>query len=460
MITNACRSLFRRTARPRTLRRRDGRRAGVGRLGVSALVVVVAQLAVAAALAAPPVHTFDLGAGYAAQVRADGGLWVGSGATPLLEAIPRDITTGLRQRHRAAVPFTAVTAEGAPGGQRGFSVRRDDDQDGRVDEDRLDGRDNDGDGLIDEDFAAMGDAMAVVSPDPAVHFTYVHWNAAHLGSLLFLMAEAPTGAYGIDLGRGAWSEQTLVAERHDLTGRPETARATAFVGRPDAADAPWIGVIVLDPGPVPRVVLEDARLDIRLQDKALPVAIAIAPTRMQLSRMLNEAVRVRRGVVDRVTGERAAWIAPPLCARCRLAESAAATWRRDDHGRLHLTMSVAADRSGAVDPDLFRIGGRPLGPVSEIRWEPNDGPGRTLVWDATARAATPAGPWRELAAATAHGAVGRLEFVFPRDESLSRLVLDGRLEGVYRDGRPFRAELAAAPVMAGLGGEASVSAEA
>jgi hypothetical protein len=48
-----------------------------------------------------------------------------------------------------------VAAEGEPGGGRG----QDDDNDGAVDEDWLDGYDNDGDGLIDEDFSAISQQM-------------------------------------------------------------------------------------------------------------------------------------------------------------------------------------------------------------------------------------------------------------------------------------------------------------
>jgi len=49
--------------------------------------------------------------------------------------------------------------EGMRHGVRAPSLAPDDDHDGRVDEDRLDGIDNDGDGAIDEDFAAIGDEM-------------------------------------------------------------------------------------------------------------------------------------------------------------------------------------------------------------------------------------------------------------------------------------------------------------
>jgi hypothetical protein len=49
--------------------------------------------------------------------------------------------------------------EGIQGGRRYPLDGRDDDVDGREDEDCLDSTDNDGDGLVDEDFAAVGDQM-------------------------------------------------------------------------------------------------------------------------------------------------------------------------------------------------------------------------------------------------------------------------------------------------------------
>ena len=54
--------------------------------------------------------------------------------------------------------------EGIVNGVRNF----DDDGDGRVDEDPLDGRDNDGDNKIDEDYDQDSDTYSVCSTDPAV----------------------------------------------------------------------------------------------------------------------------------------------------------------------------------------------------------------------------------------------------------------------------------------------------
>jgi len=67
--------------------------------------------------------------------------------------------------------FQGRSQEGADGGRRAPSARPDDDGDGYIDEDRLDGVDNDGDGRVDEDYAAIGDVMRVATyrSDGGVH---------------------------------------------------------------------------------------------------------------------------------------------------------------------------------------------------------------------------------------------------------------------------------------------------
>ncbi len=97
------------------------------------------------------------------------GLWIGA----LLRNEPR-VSTGQPQAELRPLPDLASTVyeayqgdvrrpAGYPpgGGNRRPSSRADDDGDGRVDEDPLDGRDNDGDGRIDEDWAQIGDQMMV-----------------------------------------------------------------------------------------------------------------------------------------------------------------------------------------------------------------------------------------------------------------------------------------------------------
>jgi hypothetical protein len=68
---------------------------------------------------------------------------------------------GTRGAERAA--GIEKCSEGTKGGLRAPSPDPDDDRDGRVDEDCLDGIDDDGDGRVDEDFAAIGDEMIAAS---------------------------------------------------------------------------------------------------------------------------------------------------------------------------------------------------------------------------------------------------------------------------------------------------------
>ena len=86
------------------------------------------------------------------------GLWVGA----VVNGVPRVSTTMFEMEFRPTddpVDMLYRGAEGASGGGRLPSPFADDDGDGWVDEDWLNGRDDDGDGLIDEDFAAISTQM-------------------------------------------------------------------------------------------------------------------------------------------------------------------------------------------------------------------------------------------------------------------------------------------------------------
>jgi len=85
--------------------------------------------------------------------------------------------------------------EGIENGRRYPSSRPNDDGDGAVDEDRLDGKDNDSDGRIDEDFAAIGDEMVVTAyrplPDVSsalpvieVHQETYGWSLRHIDGMV------------------------------------------------------------------------------------------------------------------------------------------------------------------------------------------------------------------------------------------------------------------------------------
>ncbi len=74
-----------------------------------------------------------------------------------LSTIVNTTESGIRvSEHASKIRYCT---EGVKGGFRAPSPEPDDDRDGRVNEDRLDGIDNDSDGKIDEDFAAIGDEM-------------------------------------------------------------------------------------------------------------------------------------------------------------------------------------------------------------------------------------------------------------------------------------------------------------
>ncbi len=87
-----------------------------------------------------------------------GALWVGADKNG-----ERHVTTGSDpfefRPGLGELDHIYQTREQATGGARRPSPNADDDRDGKIDEDWLDGRDNDGDGRIDEDFAAISNQM-------------------------------------------------------------------------------------------------------------------------------------------------------------------------------------------------------------------------------------------------------------------------------------------------------------
>jgi hypothetical protein len=91
--------------------------------------------------------------------------------------------------------------EGCEGGKRYPHRDSDDDGDGETDEDPLDGRDNDRDGRIDEDFAAIGDGMVVTRAiEPfgglVMKQSSYTWNYGHVRDFIGFSTqiEYPAGA--------------------------------------------------------------------------------------------------------------------------------------------------------------------------------------------------------------------------------------------------------------------------
>jgi hypothetical protein len=127
------------------------------------------------------------------------GLWVGAVFNG-----ERHVTTGVGFQNGIQFEFAPGaseldriyrTRELDAGGARLPAPNADDDRDGRVDEDWLDGRDNDGDGRIDEDFAAISNQMFFCEyrdDDPTIRLRLPDHQPLHLHVQQSSMAwEAP-----------------------------------------------------------------------------------------------------------------------------------------------------------------------------------------------------------------------------------------------------------------------------
>jgi hypothetical protein len=110
------------------------------------------------------------------------GLWVGA----IKDGIPAVSTAAYEFEFRPTqdpVDVVYYAAEGDPGGNRLPHPNADDDGDGLIDEEWLDGHDNDGDGLIDEDFAAISDQMLscwYTDDQPEAVQVYPNHNPLHI----------------------------------------------------------------------------------------------------------------------------------------------------------------------------------------------------------------------------------------------------------------------------------------
>ncbi|MBE0566229.1 MAG: T9SS type A sorting domain-containing protein [Krumholzibacteria bacterium] len=366
------------------------------------------------------------------------------------------------------VYFLGRAAEGCPGGLRGFSARADDDGDGLVDEDPLDGIDNDGDGLVDEDFAAISDAMIAISRVAATgtaRFEYYNWGHPRLRSTVFATVGGGEGSrWLLTTGGTPWQDVTLAAGGHSVTGRPVVQTVTAFVSQiePDGdcrQGNRWLGVAVLDEprdGRLGRAVLDDRNLAVGTGPEPVAVAVCAAESWVQLARMLTEARRIRDGVADPVTGDRVPWIVAPACPVCRGAEPPRYAWRVERQGDLVITAMVGGGACALPDPDLLKVGDLGLGSPDRITWQPTGGEEIGVAWSCVTAAALARGtgrggdPYAALPGVRVHGAAGRLElrFVDPAPDLLKALapgLVDGRpvrsLTQVTTDGRSLVAEL-------------------
>jgi hypothetical protein len=435
------------------------------------LALVAAWPLSATAAPATHVHTYELLPGLAGNVLADGALefvWSGEGL-PVLRAEP---VSRLDARRRRTASFHAVVSEGALNGHRGFSARADDDGDGATDEDRLDGQDNDGDGLIDEDFAAISDGMTAIhlrSRDQGVRETqleYYNWAYPHLRAAVFvkLGGKAGTGAagaYRLATTGSSWREVAVGDRRHSAQGRQMTGRSRAFVSRTTGADQGfgatpcgpgsglWVGMMVLDPSATDRISLAAGQLDISLAGKGVPLVVVAAESWLQLNRLLGETAAVYRGMTDPVNRRQAGWVVPPPCPICRELGAPEFQWRTVDQEEVEISAVVTADRSGLLDPDMFRLDGRPLGSPRALVWTPLAGDPVRMPWSCLGPDALAADSRAETKALDTlyswlgHGAVGRLAFVFPAATGAATTggAVYHELEARYLDGRSVTATL-------------------
>lgn len=141
------------------------------------------------------------------------------------------------------------SAAGAVGGEPGF----DDDSDGFIDEDRLDGIDNDLDGAVDEDYAAISDEM----------FACVYFDTTELDHAPPEDLHVPLGLEVYETSY-AWSAPLLddfVRIRYEITNIGQEALEEVYLGL--LAD-PDVG-----PGYIPPIYLDDRAAYL---DKEVPEA--------------------------------------------------------------------------------------------------------------------------------------------------------------------------------------------
>jgi hypothetical protein len=399
----------------------------------------------AAARESVPVVEYTLDGTVQARLLPDGvvelGVDAGAGWRPLLRSLwPH--TEGRRQELPPA--FTAQAREGDPGGRRGFSRQADDDGDGQVDEDPLDGRDNDGDGLIDEDHAAISHLMGVWDQtlgERGRRLETYHWSYDHLAGLMIAVYSQHGGGLVENLRlelteSGRWQGVDEVC--HQLSS---TMRAPQFVARipgqyPGDPDQ-WLGAAMLDlqsrQRAGTRVRVESGTLMVPLMDAHQTLALVAGPTRLRVVQDLQAAIRLQDGVVDPVTGQRVRWL-PPVVQNALPADLLPEATLRQTVGQgFSLVFDVTEEHFRRWDPDLFHLDGEPLGRAVQLAWQDSEGGRTVLDWlDPGAGLADPCQPYETL---KARGA-GLLEIAFAGQPPAQ---VD-QLGAVHLDGR--RAELA------------------
>ena len=350
------------------------------------LVVLLALATAAPAAVTGPVRSHELAAGARAEIDGDGTVWVRahvSGGDEILLKMSTDLRASRPIRRAEDWVFTALRREGDEGGHRGFSARADDDEDDRVDEDRLDGRDNDGDGRVDEDYAAIGDAMTAVGAmrgGRALLLETYHWDYPHLNETLVTSwrregrnGEPQRDRVTLELPYGLWQEMVVGwdAPRAAAAG-PGTAGEMMMVAMlPRDGGRWWIGVTVLSrDGEIdepPRV--EGRRLVLPCHG-GLVCAVSVTTTLSQLRHRQAVAHVVHAGAPAVPGQPTVPWLVPPLSLVVP-EQTLAATWR-NERDTWRLSVEIPEGFATLIDPETMVSGAARPGVPTHVSWRGRD----------------------------------------------------------------------------------------
>lgn len=394
----------------------------------------------------PACASFDLGEGVTARLGDDGVLVIACRSDDqTLELLRLDWSfPGVPRGTAERGGFLRSACEGDAGGHRGFTRAADDDGDGQVDEDRLDGRDNDGDGLIDEDHAAIGHAMAAWHDRRAGverHLEAYHWTYPTIASLLGVaFTPSATGAepLRVEVPSGEpWmrGDSLCPVALGDAAG-PVFLASVQPAG---PAGAWWVGLAVLDDGP-----RRDSGTRVRVHGSALAIpplggtqdlVVAAGASRLQVIDDLAAAAALRDGVSDPVTATRMPWVPQPPARS--LPRDHAVLVQPLETGLFALHVPVTGTMPMRLDPDLLAPAAMSRPQVRRLAWLPEQGTMREMNWPPPRAAGQSCRPYADLDVAGA----GTLVFTASGTAPAPGDVLAARLI----DGRTVRFRLAAHP---------------
>ncbi|MBU1071977.1 hypothetical protein KKG45_01885, partial [bacterium] len=245
-----------------------------------------------------------------------------------------------------------------------------------------DGRDNDGDGRIDEDYAAIGDGMTVVGAmrgGRALFLETYHWDYPHLRETLLTSwrregrdGEPQHDQVTLELPFGVWQEMTVGwdAPRPTDAGAGAAGEMMMVASLPRDGGRWWLGVTVLarsgdgGRGAPPRV--DGRRLELPF-DGTLICAVTVTTTLTQLRHRQATAHTVHAGAPAGPDQPPVPWIVPPLAQVGGDGQPLAATWENERDG-WRLSLEIPAGHSPLIDPEtLYADAARP-GVPARVSW--------------------------------------------------------------------------------------------